>query len=129
MRTALPREATSASTTSARPPGRPRRPPPSRAPTRPPARRAPRPPRRPSRPPPLGGRLPRETRERFHEQWIVVQGRGALELDAEPRRERPVRHVDVVQDLHVVAHEPERDDRSEERRVGKECRSRWSPYH
>ena len=25
----------------------------------------------------------------------------------------------------VVSHE----DRSEERRVGKECRSRWSPYH
>ena len=25
---------------------------------------------------------------------------------------------------------PQRDDnRSEERRVGKECRSRWSPYH
>ena len=23
----------------------------------------------------------------------------------------------------------QRDDRSEERRVGKECRSRWSPYH
>src|SRR3712207_7367632 len=23
----------------------------------------------------------------------------------------------------------ERDPRSEERRVGKECRSRWSPYH
>ena len=23
----------------------------------------------------------------------------------------------------------ERPDRSEERRVGKECRSRWSPYH
>ena len=23
----------------------------------------------------------------------------------------------------------EKDDRSEERRVGKECRSRWSPYH
>ena len=23
----------------------------------------------------------------------------------------------------------ERDNRSEERRVGKECRSRWSPYH
>ena len=27
----------------------------------------------------------------------------------------------------VVTHE--HDDRSEERRVGKECRSRWSPYH
>ena len=24
---------------------------------------------------------------------------------------------------------PRSDDRSEERRVGKECRSRWSPYH
>ena len=23
----------------------------------------------------------------------------------------------------------EKDSRSEERRVGKECRSRWSPYH
>src|SRR2546422_7298274 len=27
---------------------------------------------------------------------------------------------------HVGARD---DDRSEERRVGKECRSRWSPYH
>src|SRR5476649_1344819 len=27
------------------------------------------------------------------------------------------------------AFELRRDDRSEERRVGKECRSRWSPYH
>src|SRR2546425_4806124 len=26
-------------------------------------------------------------------------------------------------------HARERADRSEERRVGKECRSRWSPYH
>ena len=25
--------------------------------------------------------------------------------------------------------EPKTADRSEERRVGKECRSRWSPYH
>ena len=25
--------------------------------------------------------------------------------------------------------ELQKDDRSEERRVGKECRSRWSPYH
>src|SRR5256886_11921120 len=29
-------------------------------------------------------------------------------------------------DIHI---EPDRDERSEERRVGKECRSRWSPYH
>ena len=25
--------------------------------------------------------------------------------------------------------DPDKLDRSEERRVGKECRSRWSPYH
>src|SRR2546430_5185641 len=29
----------------------------------------------------------------------------------------------------VVLREPEQSERSEERRVGKECRSRWSPYH
>src|SRR2546422_6451809 len=30
---------------------------------------------------------------------------------------------------HVMAARPEMGIRSEERRVGKECRSRWSPYH
>ena len=29
----------------------------------------------------------------------------------------------------VVAVNKKSNDRSEERRVGKECRSRWSPYH
>src|SRR3712207_7630271 len=29
----------------------------------------------------------------------------------------------------LVRRRPLRDTRSEERRVGKECRSRWSPYH
>ena len=43
-------------------------------------------------------------------------------------------------DYHPTAPQPEKaptpyrdgdfvPDRSEERRVGKECRSRWSPYH
>src|SRR5256885_12514695 len=36
--------------------------------------------------------------------------------------------------VHVTASDPDNDPltysyRSEERRVGKECRSRWSPYH
>ena len=31
--------------------------------------------------------------------------------------------------FNVVAADLTSDDRSEERRVGKECRSRWSPYH
>ena len=30
---------------------------------------------------------------------------------------------------HVMERESFENDRSEERRVGKECRSRWSPYH
>ena len=41
----------------------------------------------------------------------------------------------ILQDLisqvgiPVAVFAPKRDHRSEERRVGKECRSRWSPYH
>ena len=31
--------------------------------------------------------------------------------------------------LVLVANDEVAEDRSEERRVGKECRSRWSPYH
>src|SRR3712207_9258953 len=31
--------------------------------------------------------------------------------------------------LHEVFDVPYEEIRSEERRVGKECRSRWSPYH
>ena len=30
---------------------------------------------------------------------------------------------------HHAKHHHEGEERSEERRVGKECRSRWSPYH
>src|SRR2546427_10436436 len=39
--------------------------------------------------------------------------------------------IDVEQQLHAgrVDRPHHRDPRSEERRVGKECRSRWSPYH
>src|SRR5256885_11271256 len=34
----------------------------------------------------------------------------------------------LLDDHGLVLHDTE-DNRSEERRVGKECRSRWSPYH
>ena len=33
------------------------------------------------------------------------------------------------EELNIDPKEPKKADRSEERRVGKECRSRWSPYH
>ncbi len=41
--------------------------------------------------------------------------------------------VDKAGNIHVpigkVSFDDEKLVRSEERRVGKECRSRWSPYH
>src|SRR3712207_8105455 len=45
-------------------------------------------------------------------------------LDGVARRSGYARHRDAA----VRPHRAERA-RSEERRVGKECRSRWSPYH
>src|SRR2546430_11557196 len=36
---------------------------------------------------------------------------------------------ETVFDPQVIRDHALRFDRSEERRVGKECRSRWSPYH
>src|SRR2546423_9309281 len=48
-------------------------------------------------------------------------GRGTV---GDRRRSRRNRSVDGL----VCPRRPE-ENRSEERRVGKECRSRWSPYH
>src|SRR2546430_16711999 len=67
----------------------------------------------------------------------------ALALDGHDDDRRPwgflgqhLGRLDAVHDRHVDVHEDDvrHDllgllDRSEERRVGKECRSRWSPYH
>ena len=56
---------------------------------------------------------------------------GALLVDIRPQAQRAAEGV-VPGALHVERNVLEwRLDpgRSEERRVGKECRSRWSPYH
>ena len=45
-------------------------------------------------------------------------------LKAKPGAEGRVEVCSLLQELLA-----DRDFRSEERRVGKECRSRWSPYH
>ena len=37
--------------------------------------------------------------------------------------------ADHIIDVEYNAHAKDELLRSEERRVGKECRSRWSPYH
>ena len=41
---------------------------------------------------------------------------------------KAVRKSDVLNDYEVCRY-IQLENRSEERRVGKECRSRWSPYH
>src|SRR3989475_2817593 len=58
---------------------------------------------------------PARTEVRYNSEWCDKLGaRGMIELSAK----------------YTVARMMERNDfRSEERRVGKECRSRWSPYH
>ena len=39
------------------------------------------------------------------------------------------RYYSVYRAMVVNNTDPDHMNRSEERRVGKECRSRWSPYH
>ena len=50
-----------------------------------------------------------------------VTTKGGLILAEKQREDVRYRRAKVI--------EPGSDVRSEERRVGKECRSRWSPYH
>src|SRR2546427_12945624 len=57
-----------------------------------------------------------------------VRGPIYVPLDVTTRDDRRVMElVFSGQDVHNLR--PLADSRSEERRVGKECRSRWSPYH
>src|SRR3712207_1519418 len=56
----------------------------------------------------------------------VTRTAQSLEADGFIRRERDPRDNRVVR---MYLTEDGREVRSEERRVGKECRSRWSPYH
>src|SRR3712207_2922974 len=57
---------------------------------------------------------PQACRDRFGPQRIFTQGEFTSDVDFANRGNAPF---------------PDTQDRSEERRVGKECRSRWSPYH
>src|SRR3989441_12179199 len=72
-----------------------------------------------------------------------LMGYSLCRLNAKPRIDRVVQQVDDQIDDHEkkrrqaqvgrhhrdVGEVHRLDERSEERRVGKECRSRWSPYH
>ena len=54
----------------------------------------------------------------------LATGRTNVEL-----REQLSRPEGVTQTMGAFTSKRHSEQRSEERRVGKECRSRWSPYH
>src|SRR5256885_2111936 len=53
----------------------------------------------------------------------------ATEAEIEAIKGQVDEEVGVAADMALASPQPEPETRSEERRVGKECRSRWSPYH
>src|SRR3712207_7244676 len=88
----------------------------------------------------------RRRHTRYWRDWSsdVCSSDLAGDLQLQPRLDRPGRQLDPVhREPRPVGVQPDpalgdarpavlravRPARSEERRVGKECRSRWSPYH
>ena len=57
-------------------------------------------------------------------KWKILKA--AREKQQKTYKGLPIR---LTADLSAETLQPRRKWRSEERRVGKECRSRWSPYH
>ena len=58
--------------------------------------------------------------------------REARQIDKEVRERNDLDDITVSKKMETSLFNKIQDyeyDRSEERRVGKECRSRWSPYH
>src|ERR1041385_4594297 len=82
-------------------------------------------------------RLQERATRRQAERAFGSQHAGVL-LDAPPERREPTLDLSAmpVREASPPVAKPASDpridyvvERSEERRVGKECRSRWSPYH
>ena len=55
----------------------------------------------------------------FNNYWPSAHGKYFLQID---NRKKQTPTLLVQERIYI-------EKRSEERRVGKECRSRWSPYH
>src|SRR5690554_7392917 len=51
-----------------------------------------------------------------------------MEVAKKLNKDHPLTLISTFMGAHAVPKEY-KEDRSEERRVGKECRDRWSPYH
>ena len=66
----------------------------------------------------------------IHEILITHQDTdhvGAVEQDSPGLFQDAKLYIGEIENRYLTGEM--KDDRSEERRVGKECRSRWSPYH
>jgi len=50
-------------------------------------------------------------------------------LDGMLRLSKPINYDELMRVIGSIEAQDANQPRSEERRVGKECRSRWSPYH
>ena len=76
----------------------------------------------------MGGKVhrtrPKARRSAGGVPGAFLQGVDGTRIPLTPDDYRRVREFLLAEPERAVA-----DDRSEERRVGKECRSRWSPYH
>src|SRR2546422_10767731 len=57
------------------------------------------------------------------EGWSAIASWHGVPVSAIVEQVRPIKAARYISFVSFDA------DRSEERRVGKECRSRWSPYH
>jgi len=64
----------------------------------------------------------------FHGRTVVIKYGGAA-MEDPALREEFARDVVLLKYVGLNPAAVHDDGRSEERRVGKECRSRWSPYH
>ena len=58
-----------------------------------------------------------------------VYGKPLIYLDNGATTQKPRQVVEAITDEYYSVNANVHRGRSEERRVGKECRSRWSPYH
>src|SRR5260370_38878692 len=63
------------------------------------------------------------------EQARPTEERAGRRLRRARRRQMDKREIEGLREKVGCAALLEKEGRSEERRVGKECRSRWSPYH
>src|SRR2546426_1866459 len=77
---------------------------------------------------PVGGDGGRHVLLRHDALDVLDDDDGVVHHDADRQHEAEQREQ-IDREAEQLHPEEGADDRSEERRVGKECRSRWSPYH